>query len=414
MARPRGRLPIERARRITLAAQGFVDPLPQGAVTRRHLQRVLSRTQFIQMDSVSVAVRAHYMPMFSRLGPYDRSVLDRAAGESTTRSPRLLAEYWAHEAALIPVEDWPLFGWRMADYGFGRYGGAIDERAERTALRAEIAAALVDLGPSTGGELESYLGRDRDGPRRGTWWDRSEVKHVCEVMLAAGQLSAVRRGGFNRHYDLAENIVGPEIAATVIERDVAIRELVRKAIRALGVGTETDLRDYFRLPVVDARSAIADLVDAGELVPIEVAGWDGSVAFVDPAAKAPRRVDRSALLAPFDPLVFFRPRLQRMFGMHYRIEIYVPEHKRVHGYYVFPYLLDETIAARVDLKAERSGATLAVLGAFAEDGVDRGYVAQRLAADLVSMAGWLGLDGIRVGTRGDLHTPLRAALRTLT
>ncbi|MBJ7290093.1 crosslink repair DNA glycosylase YcaQ family protein [Williamsia sp.] len=409
MARIGDRLTIERARRIVLAAQGFTDPLPSGPVTRRHLQRVLSRTRFLQMDSVSIAVRAHYMPLFSRLGPYDRDLLDRAAGESTARAPRLLAEYWAHEAALIPVQDWPLFGWRMADYRFGRYGSAVDEPAERSALRVEIATAIADLGPSTGGELEEYLGRRREGPRRGTWWDRSEVKHVCEVMLAAGELSAIRRGGFNRHYDLAANIVGPEIAATVIDRDVAIRTLVGKAIGALGVATETDLRDYYRLPVADTRSAVADLVDSGDLVPVEVDGWDRP-AFLDPGARVPRRVERSALLAPFDPLVFFRPRLQRLFDTHYRIEIYVPEHKRVHGYYVFPYLLDETISARVDLKAERADGVLAVLGAFAEDGVDRGHVARSLAADLVSMATWLGLDGVRVGTRGDLAPGLRAAL----
>ncbi|GGF40349.1 winged helix-turn-helix domain-containing protein [Williamsia phyllosphaerae] len=412
MARIGERLSIERARRIALAAQGFTDPLPSGPATRRHLQRVLARTQFLQMDSVSIAVRAHYMPLFSRLGPYDRTLLDRAAGESTVRAPRLLAEYWAHEAALIPVDDWPLFGWRMADYRFGRYGSAVDEPPERTALRVEIARAIDDLGPSTGGELEEYLGRRRQGPRRGTWWDRSEVKHVCEVMLAAGELSAIRRGGFNRHYDLAANIVGPEIAATVIDRYVAIRALVGKAAGALGVATETDLRDYYRLPVSDARSAVADLVDSGDLVPVEVDGWDRP-AFVDPGARVPRRVERSALLAPFDPLVFFRPRLLRLFDTHYRIEIYVPEHKRVHGYYVFPYLLDETICARVDLKAERADGVLAVLGAFAEEGVDRGHVASCLAADLVSMATWLGLDGVRVGTRGDLAAGLRAALRSL-
>ncbi|MCX6470996.1 MAG: winged helix DNA-binding domain-containing protein [Corynebacteriales bacterium] len=402
-------LPIARARRIALAAQGFADPKPGGAVTRRHLQRVLGRIRFLQMDSVNIAVRAHYMPLFSRLGPYDPALLDRAAAESTARAPRLLAEYWAHEAALIPVEDWPLFRWRMDDYRYGRYGKPAAEPPERTALRAEIARVLAETGPTTGGELEELLGRRRDQPRRGSWWDRSEVKHACEVMLAAGDLSAIRRGNFARHYDLAENIVGPDLASTTIDRDVAIRELVRRSIGALGVATETDLRDYYRLPVVDARRAVTELVDAGELTPVAVAGWDRT-AYLDPAARTPRRVEASALLAPFDPLVFFRPRLHRLFDMHYRIEIYVPEPQRVHGYYVFPYLLDEAIPARVDLKTDRSAGVLRVLGAFAEDGVDRDHVATRLAADLRTMAGWLGMDDVTVGRRGDLAPVLRRAL----
>ncbi|MGU3294358.1 winged helix-turn-helix domain-containing protein [Williamsia sp. M5A3_1d] len=408
-------LPIARARRIALAAQGFADPKPGGAVTRRHLQRVLGRIRFLQMDSVNIVVRAHYMPLFSRLGPYDPALLDRAAAESTARAPRLLAEYWAHEAALIPVEDWPLFGWRMDDYRHGRYGKPVTEPPERTALRAEIADVLAEMGPSTGGELEELLGRRRDRPRRGSWWDRSEVKHACEVMLAAGDLSAIRRGNFARHYDLASNIVGPYLANTDIDRDVAVRELVRRSIGALGVATETDLRDYYRLPVADARVAVTELVDAGELTPVTVAGWDRT-AYLDPAARTPRRVTASALLAPFDPLVFFRPRLHRLFDMHYRIEIYVPEPQRVHGYYVFPYLLDEEIPARVDLKTDRSARVLRVLGAFAEDGVDRGRVAEHLAVDLRSMAGWLGMDDVTVGgvdtdARGDLAPVLRRALQ---
>ncbi len=398
------------ARRIALAAQGFADRPPTGDVTRRHLRRVVDRLGVIQMDSVNVAVRAHYMPVFSRLGPYAPSVLDDAAWRSTARRPRMLTEYWAHEAALIDVDDWPLFGWRMADYRFGRYSRATSESPSQTRLRAEVRAAVTDLGPSTGGMLEEALGRRREGPRRGSWWDRSEVKHTCEVMLAAGELGAVRDDSFARHYDLAERVVGEERATRQIPRDEAVDTLMRRAAGALGVATELDLRDYFRLPVADARESLARLLENGDLVPVAVRGWDAP-AYLDPSARTPRRVTTSALLAPFDPLVFFRPRLARLFGMDYRIEIYVPEHKRVHGYYVFPYLWDETIGARVDLKHDRAARVLRVQSAHAEDDVDRDALTASLAVDLRTMAGWLGADDVVVADRGDLAEELTHALR---
>jgi uncharacterized protein YcaQ len=407
---PQRTMALAAARRIALAAQGFADNPPTAHVTRRHLRRVVDRLGVIQMDSVNVAVRAHYMPVFSRLGPYDTAVLDEAAWRSTERRPRMLTEYWAHEAALIDVDDWPLFGWRMADYRLGRYTRATSESPSQTRLRAEVRAAITDLGPSTGGMLEEALGRRRETPRRGSWWDRSEVKHVCEVMLAAGELTAVRDETFARHYDLAERIVGEERVARRIPRDDAVDALMRRAAAALGVATELDLRDYFRLPVADARASLGRLVEAGDLVPVAVRGWD-SVAYLDPGARTPRKVTASALLAPFDPLVFFRPRLARLFGMDYRIEIYVPEPKRRYGYYVFPYLWDETVAARVDLKHDRAAGVLRVQSAHAEDDVDRVALAASLAADLRSMAGWLGADDVVVADRGDLARDLRRVLR---
>ena len=410
MTAPGRALSLAAARRIALGAQGFADRPPAGAVTRRHLRRVVDRLAVIQMDSVNVAVRAHYMPVFSRLGPYATSVLDDAAWRSTARQPRMLTEYWAHEAALIDVDDWPLFGWRMADYRFGRYSRATSESPSQKRLRAEVRAAVTDLGPSTGGMLEEALGRRREGPRRGTWWDRSEVKHTCEVMLAAGELAAVRDDSFARHYDLAERIVGEDRVARHIPRDEAVDTLMRRAAGALGVATELDLRDYYRLPVVDARESLARLVEAGDVIPVVVRGWDAP-AYLDPAARTPRRVPASALLAPFDPLVFFRPRLARLFGMDYRIEIYVPEHKRVHGYYVFPYLWDETVAVRVDLKHDRAARVLRVQSSHAEDDVDRGALSASLAVDLRTMAGWLGADDVVVADRGDLAGELTRALR---
>ncbi|SIR86052.1 winged helix-turn-helix domain-containing protein [Williamsia sterculiae] len=407
-------LTAAQARRTALAAQGFADPLPRGAVTRRHLSRVLDRIALLQMDSVSVAVRAHYAPLFSRLGPYDRELLDRAAwAPPTARSPRLLAEYWAHEAALIPVRDWPLFRWRMDDYQHGRYQGGRAWSAKQHALRADIHAVIAESGPVSSGQVEDLLGMAKR-VRRGTWWDRSDVKHMCEIMFAAGELSAVRRSGFFRHYDLAARVVGEEIAGREVGRDDAVTALVRRALHALGVATEADIRDYYRLPVTDTKHALQALTDAAEVDRVQVRGW-GQQAYADPTRTTPRRVARSALLCPFDPLIFHRPRTERLFGFHYRIEIYVPEPKRVHGYYVFPYLLNDELVARVDLKTDRAAGVLRVLGAWAEPGlldagVDANTAAVSLAADLRLMADWLGVERVQVVDNGDLAPALRRVI----
>ncbi|ORM23937.1 crosslink repair DNA glycosylase YcaQ family protein [Williamsia sp. 1135] len=409
VAKPSGAcdLSASQARRLALAAQGFADRQPAATVNRRHLQRMLSRTRLIQMDSVSVAVRAHYMPMFSRLGPYDRTVLEQAAWEPTARRPALLAEYWAHEAALIPIEHWPLFRWRMQDYAHGRYREAIGDK-KAADVRTRIREAVADVGPCTSGMLEDHLGHEKR-PKKGAWWDRSQVKYLCEVMFAAGELSATRRSGFTRYYDLAENVVG-EYANVEIPRDEAVRSLVAGSVVALGVGTEADIRDYYRLKPEPARAALADLVAAGEVAQVRVEGWE-KPGYLDPGAKVPRAITRSTLLSPFDPLVFFRPRTERVFDFHYRIEIYVPEAKRVHGYYVLPYLLGDQLVARVDLKTDRPGNRLLVLGAFAEPGADVPLVADSLATDLLTMANWLGVEQIVVGDRGDLAPQLRKSTR---
>lgn len=367
---------------------------------------MLERTRLIQMDSVSVAVRAHYMPIFSRLGAYERSLLEQAAWKPTARRPTLLVEYWAHEAALIPIEHWPLFRWRMEDFRHGRYREAVgDNRA--AAMRTQIREALSDIGPSTSGMLEDHLGHEKR-PKQGAWWDRSQVKYLCEVMFAAGELSAMRRSGFSRYYDLTDNVVGAH-ATIEVPRDDAIRQLVAGSVGALGVGTETDIRDYYRLKPKPARNAIADLVATGEIVKVQVEGWD-KPGYLDPAARMPRTINRSTLLSPFDPLVFFRPRAERIFDFHYRIEIYVPEAKRVHGYYVLPYLMGDRLVARVDLKTDRLGDRLLVLGAFREVDADPRIVAEALAADLFEMAYWLGVDHVEVRQRGDLAPGLASAI----
>lgn len=400
------RLSIDAARRVAVAAQGFAEVKPVGVVSRSHLRRLISRIQVLQLDSVSVAVRAHYAPVFSRLGPYDRGVLEQAAWSHTARAPRLLVEYWAHEAALMAVDDWPLLRWRMREYTHGRWGTEIVRNNAK--LAEDVVAAVADLGPSTAGQIEAHLESEPRG-RKGPWWDRSDTKWVAEALFASGVLTTATRVGFARHYDLTENVLPPEVVAREMDDDVALRELVLRSATALGVGTETDIRDYFRLGAKQAKPAIAELVAAGELEQVEVDGWSAP-AYLRAGQVVPRRDRGTALLCPFDPLIFFRPRVERLFDFHYRIEIYTPEPKRQFGYYVWPFLLDGRLVGRVDLKAERTRDALHVVGAFTEPGQDAGRVAQALAVELKSMAGWLGLDEVTVGERGDLVRALRKSL----
>ncbi|AAS05183.1 winged helix-turn-helix domain-containing protein [Mycobacterium avium subsp. paratuberculosis] len=396
------RLSVAQARRIAVAAQGFTEPRPAGAVTRAHLNRLISKIQVLQLDSVSVTVRAHYAPVFSRLGPYDREVLDRAAWGP--RSSRLLVEYWAHEAALMAVEDWPLLRWRMRQYRHGRWGTHIVQANPR--LADAVVAAVAELGPSTAGQIEAHLAAE---PRRrkGAWWNRSDTKWVAEALFAAGVLTTATRVGFARHYDLVERVLPADVLARRVDDDEAIRELTLRAAGALGVGTEADIRDYFRLSAAQVKPAIAELVAAGDLERVEVAGWPAP-AYLRAGRAVPRTDRGTALLCPFDPLIFFRPRVERLFEFHYRIEIYTPAAKRRYGYYVWPLLMDGRLAARVDLKADRAEGTLRVLGAFAEPQAPRPRVAAVLAGELWSMASWLGLGGLSVADRGDLALALRA------
>ncbi|BBY91171.1 hypothetical protein MGALJ_08400 [Mycobacterium gallinarum] len=394
------------ARRIAVAAQGFAEPRPSGAVTRAHLRRLIARIQVLQLDSVSVAVRAHYAPVFSRLGPYDRDVLDRAAWSHSARSPRLLVEYWAHEAALMAVDDWPLMRWRMREYTHGRWGKEIVKKNGR--LADDIVTAIAELGPSTAGQIEAHLGADQRG-RKGPWWDRSDTKWVTEALWSAGVLTTATRIGFARHYDLTERVLPPEVVVREVDDEEALRELTLRAAGALGIGTETDIRDYFRLSPKLSKPALAKLVADGELEQVEVDGW-AAPAYLRAGQIVPRRDRGTALLCPFDPLIFFRPRVERLWQFHYRIEIYTPAPKRQFGYYVWPFLLDGRLVGRVDLKADRAQGTLNVVGAFAEVGEQPARLAAPLAAELQTMAAWLGLTDVTVGKRGDLVTPLKRAL----
>ncbi|MGK2882771.1 MAG: winged helix-turn-helix domain-containing protein [Mycobacterium sp.] len=401
------KLTVAHARRVAVSAQGFYEAAPRGVVNRAHLRRLISRIQVLQMDSVSVSVRAHYAPVFSRLGPYDRDVLDRAAWSHSAKAPRLLIEYWAHEAALMSMDDWPLLRWRMREYADGRWGKEIVRKNPQ--LAEDILAAVDALGPCTAGQIEAHLESEPRG-RKGPWWDRSDTKWVAEALFASGALTTATRVGFARHYDLTEKVLPEEVVARELDDHAAVRELTLRAATALGIGTEADIRDYFRMGAAQCKPALAQLVVEGELEHVEVDGWTAP-AYLRVGQPVPRSDRGTALLCPFDPLIFFRPRVERLFDFHYRIEIYTPAPKRQFGYYVWPFLLDGHLVGRVDLK--RTPEALHVVGAFSEPGQDRAHVAAALAVELRLMAGWLGVDAVTVGQRGDLVGALGAALSGL-
>ena len=366
----------------------------------------MQRLGLLQLDSVNVFERAHYMPVFSRLGPYDRAILDRLAGHTRGRLNRRLVEYWAHEASLVPLETHPLLRWRMADLA-GAWGSMQRIVAEQPELVASTLQLVADEGPIRAGDTEF----EREAPQPGQMWNWHDGKRALEHLFYTGQIMAARRINFERHYDLTERVLPAAIRETPTpSRDDAQRELLRISARALGVAAEPDLGDYFRLPRADSKARVAELVQSGELEPVEVRGWDAP-AYRWHEAPRPRPIRGRALLSPFDPLIWFRPRAQRIFHFHYRIEIYVPAEQRVHGYYVLPFLLDEALVARVDLKSDRQAGVLLVQGAYAEDGVDTGRVAAELASELATTAGWLGLPGgVVVRPRGDLAPALADAM----
>ncbi|MCA1712161.1 MAG: winged helix-turn-helix domain-containing protein [Actinobacteria bacterium] len=399
---PRERLSLPTARRIALAAQGFADPVPAGTPDRRHLRRVLSRTNLLQIDSVNVFQRAHYLPAFSRLGPYPMSLVDDLAYKH-----RELFEYWGHEASLLPVALHPLLRWRMerARNLEGGWGGPLRAMRDKPEFVAEVLRLVRERGPVGAGDI-------REGERnKGAWWSWDDTKVALEYLFWSGQVTTAGRRSFERLYDVPERVLPAEVLnAPTPSREDAQRELVRMSARAHGVATERDLRDYFRLGVHDARVAVASLVEAGELLPVEVEGWRQQ-AYLWPGAAVPRRVRRSALLSPFDPLVWERSRTERLFGFSYRIEIYVPAAKRVHGYYVLPFLHDERLAARVDLKADRKAGVLRVLASWLEPGSDAVDVATALAAELRRAADWQGLGEVVVEHRGTLAATLHEVAR---
>ncbi|MCF6116423.1 MULTISPECIES: winged helix-turn-helix domain-containing protein [Mesorhizobium] len=390
------KISLAMARRIALAAQGFADPRPNGTPDRRHLARVLARTGLLQIDSVSAVVRAHYMPLYSRLGPYPLALLDNAA---VTRK-RKVFEYWAHEASFLPVETYPLMRWRMerAERGEEMYNGLAKWGRERAAYIEDIFREVVERGPIAASALEGQKGS-------GGWWGWSDAKHAFEWLFWAGRITTASRRGFERLYDLPQRVLPPAVLALPVPSpEDAHRELLRISARAHGVATSGDLRDYFRLSPADIKGRIEELVDAGDLLPVRVEGWD-KTAYLHRDARFPRKIEARALLAPFDPVVFERARTERLFDFRYRIEIYTPAEKRQYGYYVLPFLLGEKIVARIDVKADRPAGVLRVHATYAEPGAPP-QTAAELFEELKLMQGWLGLERIEVTPAGDLGSAL--------
>jgi len=387
------RLTQAQARRIAIVAQGFSDPRPPpGEATMRHVQRVIDRVGIIQIDSVNVLTRSQYLPLFSRLGPYDTALLERARDVG----PRRLVEYWAHEASLIPPQTWALLNFRMKRALSDSWGGMQRVARDHPELVQAVFAEVTSRGPLTSRQLESAL--DHDLPRDKTdWgWNWSLVKAAVEHLFWAGRISSAgRTSQFERRYASLERVLPKTVAAQSISPDLrpsdedAFRQLMLIAAKALGVGTEQCLRDYFRLKPEQARPALEALVAAGDLAPVRVDGWRRP-AYLHKGARIPRRVHAEALLSPFDSLIWQRDRTLALFDFHYRLEIYVPAHLRIHGYYVLPFLYGDTLVARVDLKADRAANMLRVQAVHWEPGAPP-EAKPALDRHLADMASWLEL-----------------------
>ncbi|TNE60491.1 MAG: winged helix-turn-helix domain-containing protein [Alphaproteobacteria bacterium] len=391
------------ARRIALVAQGFDARRGTGTTAWPRLDAAIRQMGLLQLDSVNAIVRTHYMPGFSRLGAYDTGQFERRV---FSRKHRQYFEYWAHEASLLPFELEPLMRWRMdrAARGEGLYKSLARFAAENPDYMAAVLREVELHGPLSASELSD------PGERGGPWWGWNKGKIALEYLFWAGRVTTAERRGFERVYDLRERVIPADIQAipTPAEAD-AVRALVALSARAHGIAAATDLRDYFRLPVADFKRALAELQEDGTLVPVSVDGWTQQ-AFLHRDARLPGRVSCRALLSPFDPLVWERDRTERLFGFHYRIEIYVPEPKRVYGYYVLPFLMDEKLVARLDMRANRQESRLEVRAAHAEPRINRGKVCAALADELRHMADWLGLSDVLVFDRGDLAASLQVAV----
>ncbi len=392
-----GSISAAEARRIALAAQGFAAPRPAGRGDRRHLRRILDRVGMIQIDSVNVLVRSQELPLFARLGEHRRDLIPAAADDGE------LFEYWGHAMCHIPVADHRLFRWKMAAARLEPGIVAIEQR--RPGFLDAVLARVAAEGPVVAGDVS-----ERRGPK-GPWWDWDDGKRALEYLLWSGRLTARRRAtDFARIYDLPERSLPAEhLAAPAPSEQEARSALLLKAARALGVATLGDLAAYHHQRIPAARPLVAELVEAGHLLAVEVDGWDAP-AYLHPGAGTPRRITAATFVSPFDSLCWERDRLARLFGFHYRIEIYTPAPQRRYGYYVLPFLLGDQLVARVDLKADRARGALLAKGIFAEPGIPLADTAEAIAGELGTMAAWLGLERVEVGRRGELAGPVAAEL----
>ncbi len=401
------RLTAAQARRLALAAQGFARPHP-AAVGTRQLNDLLDRLRVLQLDSVSVFARSHYLPVFARLGAYDPAALDALLFARRGR----YTEYWAHEAAIIRRDDWPLWHWKREALR-SRYTERSAWVRENTAMLDWLLAELAEKGPMTVADVEHDVATERRGP----WWGWSDVKEGLEYLFAFGDVASGGRRGFSRVYALPHQVGLAALHEVAVPRVEAERELVRRSVHALGVGTVADIADYHRLKIAPTTDALRALVAAGEVEQVEVEGWTTAAgrplpAFGVPGASIPRRIETTALLSPFDPVVWSRDRALRMFGFHYRIEIYTPAPKRQYGYYTLPVLVDDALAGRVDLKSDRAAGVLRVQSAWVEPGVPADGFAERLVPLLRRAAAWQGLTEVQVAEPlwGDAAAAVRAAL----
>jgi len=383
------------ARRIALAAQGF--GMTRGPVGTRQLNLALDRLHVLQIDSVNVFERSHYLPLFARLGAYDKTLLDKLT--LTRRAPYV--EYWAHQAAFIPVDAWPLWQWFRDNELAGTGKSKAWDRTDRR-MTDFLLGELAAKGPLPASKIEHEASK-----RSGPWWGWSEVKSALETMFFDGRVVVSGRKNFERFYDLPERRLPASVLETSITKTDAIRELVRQAGEALGIGTVRDLADYWRLFQADTKAAVTDLVESGDLRPVTVEGWASPV-YLHKDARVPRRIETMALLSPFDPVVWERARTERMFGFRYRIEIYTPGPKRVFGYYTLPLLQDEALVGRIDLKSDRQNGALRVQSAWVEPG--HAPDVERVAQLLRETAAWQGLGGLVVQNWGDLAPTLAAEL----
>jgi uncharacterized protein len=407
-------LSAAQARRAAIAAQGLATKRPRGRVDVRHIRRALDALGIVQLDSVNVFSRSHYMPLFSRLGPYPRETLDQLTvhqdgqnGRPSRADRRELFEYWGHEASLIPIDLQPLLRWRMARADDLAWSGVARVAKDQPKLVERVLKMVREEGPIRAGEVGSPK-RER---KPGEMWNWNVGKVALEYLFFSGQVTAERRVNFERLYDLPERVLPAEVLAMPTPPEAeAQRELLLIAARRLGVATEPDLGDYFRLPRKESKVRLAELVEAGALQRVAVQGW-AAPAYAPHDLKVPRRVRARALLTPFDSMVWARERTERLFDFRYRIEIYVPAAKRVHGYYVLPFMLGDRLVGRVDLKSDRKEGVLKVVGAFAEEGVDATEVASELADELRLVSEWQGLGGVKVGRKGDLAPALRSAVK---
>jgi uncharacterized protein YcaQ len=395
-------LSLDQARRIALAAQGLDKGRPTGPVTSRTVGRTFARLQLVQIDSVNVLARSHFLPFFSRLGNYDRSILQRMSGTH----PRRMVEYWAHEASYIRPEHFPdLRLWQKRSW----VGADGMDPALRATISAKILETLTTARALTAAEIAARIGHVEEKQTDNWGWNWSAVKRVLEHLFEEGVVTAASRTDqFERRYTLTARVL--PLAASgggEADRAQALHRLIDAAAQAHGIGTVRCFADYFRTPTKAAAASVEHLVDCGRLERVTVAGWEREV-FRHVDARLPRRATGRALLSPFDSLVFERRRLEELFGFHYRLEIYTPEHKRRYGYYVLPFLLRDRIVARVDLKADRAGGKLLARSAFAEPGAPPDTAAE-LATELRLMADWLELPAVEVVLRGDLAGELARA-----